>query len=172
MKLPLGVELYLFSNEDNHKQFGLLMRNDSFAGAIQKCNRITPQLSIFQCDSQQKCQKWDSFVKESAPPGGFDAHYALLHMGMRNCSTLLSVIHSTSVLLQYLQWEIRFSGCLEWFGHITLSAQDSIKPTHLSTDSVDAPNSKQMQETHLEINCLPSASAVNISRHTHTRNLF
>lgn len=108
MKLPLGVELYLFSNEDNHKQFGLLMRNDSFGGAIQKYLRITPHLSIFYCDSQQKCQKWDLFVKESAPPGGFDVHYTLLYLEMKNCSTSLSVIHSTSVLMQYLQWEIYF----------------------------------------------------------------
>lgn len=54
MKLPLGVELHLFSNEDNHKQFGLLMRNDSFGGAIQNCHRITPRLNIFYSDSQQK----------------------------------------------------------------------------------------------------------------------
>lgn len=97
MKLPLGVELYLFSNEDNHKQFGLLMRNDSFGGAIQKCHRITPHLSVFCCDSQQKCQKWDSFVKESAPPGGFDVHYTLLYMRRRNSLTLVTVIQSTSV---------------------------------------------------------------------------
>lgn len=79
MKLPLGVELHLFSNEDNHKQFGLLMRNDSFGGAIQNCHRITPRLNIFYSDSQQKYQKQDLFVKESAPPGGFDVHYTLLY---------------------------------------------------------------------------------------------
>ncbi len=36
MKLPLGVELCLFSNEDNHKQFGHLMRNDSFFEVLYK----------------------------------------------------------------------------------------------------------------------------------------
>lgn len=30
MKLPLGVELYLFSNEDTRKLFGPLMKNDEF----------------------------------------------------------------------------------------------------------------------------------------------
>lgn len=89
MKLPLGVELYLFSNEDNHKLFGLLMRNDSFGGAIQKCHRITPRLSIFYCGAQQKYQKRDSFVKESAPSGGFDVHYTLLYMTRKNCPALV-----------------------------------------------------------------------------------
>lgn len=36
MKLPLGARLCLFSNEDDHKLFAHLMRNDRFGGAIQE----------------------------------------------------------------------------------------------------------------------------------------
>lgn len=97
MKLPLGVQLYLFSNEDNHKQFGLLMRNDSFW----RCHREMPYnktwLTHSYCDSKQKYQKWESFLKESAPPGGFDVHYMLLYMKRKNCSASAAVIHRTSV---------------------------------------------------------------------------
>lgn len=45
-----------------------------------------PHLSIFCSDPEQKNAKSrDSFMKESAPPGGFDVHHApLVYTRMKN----------------------------------------------------------------------------------------
>lgn len=78
MKLPLGARLGLFSNEDDHKLFARVMRNDRFGGAIQK-NLHWRKPPPFP-DLWHKQQQWDSAVKEPAPPGGSEAqspHLAL-----------------------------------------------------------------------------------------------